>query len=795
MPELTPSPTPSGKPPYIDPEHVRDVLEAMLHLIAEADPRNPLYFLAIVDENLVNSNRPSSPNARIYRTRQILIDLISSQLAVHRNTFQLPPPSQHETYPAALRSLQNDARVRSAALMGWSCLYYRFVRVDLELSPDDLSVASSIHKRSLQRYQSRVTEHLTQALIELETAARARRQQRRLLASLPKVKSTRLLGREKAFEKLKPHLSKDLPAQAFVTGEMGIGKTAFVREVVRQQIQTHQYEQVLWIENPKTIQFIHDYIRENTFLPEDLQLSLREYLLIQKTAIIIDEAWSLLHDTTALDDLLHDLRTASMFLTNQTYKPLQRIDVHIGLQPLTRDQTIELARHLADPEFDRFDEVWERTGGNPLAVHLLMQNPEYYDTYGGGIVQQLLAMSYQSLTPELKLNCLMLALCPSQGADTHNLTLIWGLYFNTDHMETLTRHRLVEWTSTTHLRLLPHVRNFLEGFVARSPEDRVLLGSLISELEIAAEYHSAAALPIVEHLLLSGWTHIEESRKTRWMEVFAPEGVKKGHWAIWREILSSTPLQHPFLHLLYGVCLRRLANWDLAEQTFTEAIIQAGYKGMFIEQAYASLELAILLRYKGEYERAANAIKRAERTAAQYQHETLLHATRVEQAQIAIDLHDGAFAQQCLANLSDSVRVLSLRSEAALLQNDLEASLMYAETAIKEVSEDKSTLGRLYILIGRIHNAKTDRDLAKRCFSLAITLLEQSGDKFGLARAHSNLGALLIHKKTLHNAQQLLLHAEQTQALLGDRVGLKTTQHNLQIVRQKLAGGNRSPSP
>jgi hypothetical protein len=64
-------------------------------------------------------------------------------------------------------------------------------------------------------------------------------------------------------------------------------------------------------------------------------------------------------------------------------------------------------------------------------------------------------------------------------------------------------------------------------------------------------------------------------------------------------------------------------------------------------------------------------------------------------------------------------------------------------------------------------------------------LLEAQQDHFGLARAWSNLGALLMNEiETYDMAGKLLTQAEQTEAILGDRVALSATRHNLNLLRR-----------
>ncbi len=785
MPESTPSPMPSGEPPFISVDYVRAALEAMIHAVPDAGAPNPIYFLLIIEELLANPDFPPASHLRVFVANQFLVELITAQFVVHRKVFNLPPPRQDETRTAALQAIQVDASKPGTELLGWSYTYYRYVRVDLALTLEEISSASAFHKRSLRRYHYRILERMTEKLIEAEKEARIRQRKRRLFALLPQVMPARLIGRDEMLNKVR-HVLDSSGYHIYVTGSAGIGKSTLVQEIVRQQINTEEIVDLCWVRSPLSTQIIRQQIIQDKF-PEGLCISLREYLMMWRTAIVLDDADALLQDLAALDDLLEYLSPAFVYIITRSYQPLSRIAVHIQLQPLTRSQTEELARYLATSEFDDFDEVCERTKGNPFAVRMLMRNPSYFETHDDGIVQQLLMTAYNSLAPDVKLSCLMLMLCPAGSVEISRLERLWDRRFNLEHIMTLAQRDFVELDSPDYVSLPTAVRVVLENFVRRKPEDMLLLRVLLDELESAFGYSTRDALPLVEHILLSGWLILDGDRREHWAELFAAEGVHQGHWAIWRAILESLSSHDPMLLIFYGICLRRLAEWDTAEEAFTAAIIEAGNKGMFIEQARALLELAVLLRYRGEYDRAIEEIERAQRTATQYRDTRLVNMVRLEQAQIAIDVGDGLLAQQLLTALPTTIRVLSLRSEAALLQKELDRSLVYAKNAIPLAADEKSTVGRLYALVGRVYDAKGELSSAKRYLSLAVTLLEQAQDIFALARAESNLAALLMRRNVYKEAEQLLLRAEKTQLLLVDLVALKTTQHNLQIVRLKLA--------
>jgi tetratricopeptide (TPR) repeat protein len=776
-------------PPFISIDCVRAALEAMIHAALDASPLNPIHFLLVIEEQLINPDLPPSPYLRNFLVNQFLVKLITEEFEAHRKVFNLSTPPKNETRASAERMLQVDASKNSYELMGWSYVYYRYVRVDLGFTLDEISAASTVHERTLRRYHQRILERILEKIIEAEQESRSRQRKRRLLGALPQPMPARLVGRHEPLSRVRQILQENDSSHVYVTGSVGVGKTTLVQEIVRQQIGADQIDHLYWLRSPVSTQFVRQHIIQEQF-PEGLKkISLREYLMMWRVAIVLDDADALLYDLAAVDEFLADVSPAFVYIISHRYQPLRSVAVHVPLQPLTRQQTDDLVRQLGVSDFDAFDEVWERTHGNPFAVRMLMRNPAYLEMNDDGVVQRLLMATYNHFMPDTKLHCLMLMLCPPENIEIAHLERVWNSSFNMEHIATLIQHQFVDMLTFDSVSLSTNVRTFLENYALYSVEEMALLQGVIEELEGAFEYYAAEALPIVEHILMSDMRILDDERREHWASLFANEGIQRQHWAIWRVILETLSSQNPMLQLYYGISLRRLAEWDMAEEAFTLAIAEAGDRGMFMEQARAMLELAVLLRYKGEYERAIREIERVERAALHYRDQRLLTMTRLEQAQIAIDAGNGAWAHQVLLSLPTTVRVLSLRSEAALLQNDLDKSLVYAKSAIPLAADDKWTVGRLYALLGRIYDAKGEFNSAKRYLSLAVTLLEQAQDVFALARAESNLAALLMRGKIWKAAEVLLLRSEKIQSLLGDRVALKTTQHNLQLVRLKLIEG------
>ncbi|MCA9912167.1 MAG: hypothetical protein KC496_02410 [Anaerolineae bacterium] len=106
--------------------------------------------------------------ARIYTCNQVLIRTISERFRLMRTVLMLPMPDEADTLQQVFQAIQRDAQTGNAELLAWGWLYYRFVRVDLQITPTQFSWAAGITTRTLRRYQQRGIARLTLHLIDQE---------------------------------------------------------------------------------------------------------------------------------------------------------------------------------------------------------------------------------------------------------------------------------------------------------------------------------------------------------------------------------------------------------------------------------------------------------------------------------------------------------------------------------------------------------------------------------------------------------------------------------------------------
>jgi tetratricopeptide (TPR) repeat protein len=129
-----------------------------------------------------------------------------------------------------------------------------------------------------------------------------------------------------------------------------------------------------------------------------------------------------------------------------------------------------------------------------------------------------------------------------------------------------------------------------------------------------------------------------------------------------------------------------------------------------------------------------------------------------------------------------------MQSEIHLLLGDFVSSFELARQAIVQSDGNPIAVGRLYTLIARICEQQGEVDSSFSYLARAIIILEREGDIWALGRTQSNMGALLIHMGNSYEAYDMLSKAENSQVLLGDRVGLESTRHNFRVLRARFGG-------
>lgn len=773
--------------PYISRDDVATALNALVHAARRAETTG-LQHLMLVDLRLTMPDMPVGDDSRAFVLRELLTAEIAAGLSESRRVFGLTPPDDHAPRAEALASLVGDSAQGSHELIAWSVVYYRCVRPDLALSVETLAEQIGVTPRTITRYYDEGIDLLTGRLIRLEQQSRRQHLERRLYAVLPYSVPVLLAGREELLRRTASALPALSPQHLLITGSTGIGKTTFVQEFLRRQIVAGNLDQLIWLDHPASVAFIREHINE-TLLRDDARLSLRDYLLLYRVAVVLDEIETAAGDTEAFSQLLRDLGAALVCLISHADLALDGVVARLPLPEIGRtdaEAVVETALRLhpnigADDPRIIAEFVYERVGGNPLALWLAAAQYEYSDDWQSletSIHERLLDRTLATLDTEELRAWIALALF-DRSAHFDELSALWGI--RPQALAALVRLGLATGSAAETFALAGGARDFIRRQYHASLDVRAGFDTLLAEIS-----GTDAALDVIEQVLLGGAPELDPQARAVWIGRFWVAGLHRGHWARWRTILEAhlrdADSDQPELRIAYGICLRHLADWQGAQQVFRSASAQFGRAGRFAEQARVMAEWGILARNQGEFETALELIGQSRRYAERVRDADLLRMLALQEAHILIQQGRAGDAPARLAIVPETPQTLALHCEALLALRDYDACRSLAQRALRQLSGDLATEASLYTIIGRSYQHQGDHDRAHAFLTEAVTLLERSDDAFALARAQTNLAAVLIPMRRFPDAGLLLQRAEEVQARLGDQVGLGATRHNRQIL-------------
>jgi len=773
--------------PYISREDVSAALSSLIHMTRKP-VADGLQHLLLVDLRIMTPDMPDSDETRVFVAQELLVGEITRALHEQCDMFRLIPPGERTRGEDVEREAAELVKIGKHNLMAWSTLYYRYVRSDLGLSVEELAQLFTVTPRTVARYHDDGIDMLMQRLIHEERLARQTQIERRLYAMLPYSVPITLLGRNdllEATERLLPTLS---PCHLLITGATGIGKTVFVQELLRRQITAGQLDQLVWLDKPVSTQFVRQQMIEQ-LLREGGEITLRDYLLMFRVVVVVDGLDLLAVDRDALVGLLRALGAAVVILINRVHVPLEGVETHLPLPEIDPEAANTLINHAlrlhahADSEHIRqvARDLYRQLGGNPLALRLaagMWENSKNWDALNRDVHERLFGQMFAAFNEQTKRTwCAFVLLAhPTRFDEISNL---WGTPARAVHL--LLRHGLIEGDGDTGYSLVAAAREYIQQTYDMDEDTRRYFADLLGDLS-----DSDSAQDIFEQVLISGVPKVTLNERREIIERRWKTGMMRGHWAKWRMIFEDYMRQvddvAPDMRIAYGVCLRNLTEWDAAQQIFYNVSLECGQNGLFAEQAHAFIEWSVLVKYQGEYQRAQALIAQTKRYALRTHDDNLLDEAIFREVWILVEQGKGAEANQLLASLPESPRGTVVQSEAQFVLGNYDACRMLAERALQLNRGNQATEASLYTIIGRSYQEQQDYPQAHIYLTDALTLLQRLEDIFRLARAQTNLAAVLIAMRRLADAEMLLTDAAQLQSRLGDKVGLGTTRHNLSIL-------------
>ena len=763
--------------PYISRESVTRHLDALLY-DSDQQPVIDLEGLLIVD--VVVSELPHGELSREFAVRELLTDMILKAYRDICAALELVMPSLNVPQSAVEKRIQADAAPRNPELLAWSLLYHRYIRTDLSLDVNQLAGLISAGNRTFRRYQAYAIRMLTYGLIRAEVQARLLKKQRYLYTMLPSSVPMRLIGRDGLIEATSALIDTITPAHLVITGISGVGKTSFAQALMRRWIDEGRLDELVWINAPSSNRAVFDQLTEH-LLPEGGQISLSEQLLCCRVGIVLDGVKSL-----DFESLMPALNAALVVLINDEHVVVD--GANITVRELTLGDSEALVRELfrkqhhddAEDSHEIARHCYERFGGNPAAIKTIISQWAFAELEQ---VESQLAQNLFGRVFELLPVGSRVVWCALAAAS--RLSVLPTL-FDADDISALMRHHIVE-RQDQHYRLGLHGADEYIYSVS-TPLISTALAELIERISTFEPHALTALYPIAEAILTGGFPALTLDQRAAWCQQFCAEGVARGQHGCWRTILENYVLDggvlNADLRTNYGVILRRLGDWQGAQAVFYDVTAELGRTGNFHQQAIVLLEWSITAKYQGDFKQALTLLAQAKRLPQK--DADLRYKLTVQEAQILVESGKARNALHLLEGVGETPRLMILKSEAYLSLRDFSASRRYAESALQAATHDLVTQASLFTVIGRTYEGEGQFKDAEHYFIRVVSLLEQADAPYTLARAQSNLAALLIKRKGYSDARQLLNDAEVTQVRLGDKVGLMTTRHNRTILHNAI---------
>ncbi len=519
---------------------------------------------------------------------------------------------------------------------------------------------------------------------------------------------------------------------------------------------------------------------------------------------MIDNAETLQADPLQLQDFLQEFSNANIFLTSRLFQPIPnclQIDLHEMSLPaiqsmLARGKTI----NETDVETDDYArEIWQSVGGNPLAIELMTQNWSIFGLQKATslTLDRLFSELFETMTISERFAWLILAFLNDNSLTFADLSELSSSYLAFGDFITLGRLFVstVSNLENDSIMLSVSSRRYIRMRYEADSELQDFLNLFMSDIDFANAAGSRIKVVLIESILSADWVSLDSNNDPKLVKEFWRLGLRQGHYTKWHvilgKIISELNPQNLDLAIGYGISQKYLGRWPDAYSIFTAVVRFAGMYALFSYQADALLELAVLLRYQGNYADAAASLNHIDNFKNTFTTD-LQYRVLVERIEIALENNNLGDAKFLFATLPDEERhkqILRLEIYAKDVnnENDLPFLTLLYDKLMRDLSYSPTLTARIHILFGRIYQKTSDTKAAIKHFSIAqFILMDVDNDPFALARTQANLAALFITSNQLIDAQELLRSAENIQRKIGDRVGLAVTIHNEHVLDRKI---------
>ncbi len=781
-------------------EYVRQALDQIIQVTADKNI-NPLQFLQLVEVHMLTVDYTFFPEPRQFALNDLLISIIQDQYDHQRSLHGLPPVKSGDNLASAVIAVKEAAAIANPDLIGWAWFYFHYVEVSLHISQQKFCQLVNLDDRTIRRYQNTIVDQLTKRLIRMEQSARNSRHKQMLCLQLPHQGNiSNLLERDQAIEQLRASKTKHF----YITGAPGIGKTVFTEMFLQELISDNKLDQIVWFRSPENMESIKLYLRERLLI-ENTNVTITEYVLIKQVAIVIDNSDGLHKELIELEYFLQEFSNAYVFLISRTFFPLPNcFQLNLSELSISSAKTLlvdpneDYGEYFKNVDFNRV--IWPSIGGNPLAIKLLSQNWSTFDIQSAALMtlDEIFSNIYSSLSPSEHLAWLILGLLNDSSTTLAGLSQIDSPHVSLDDFVTLSRLHIATTMQFDNvgIGLTLSAHQYIQHRYQSSQDLRNTFDAFMIYKNWNSDISSNIDLILIEAVLVANWINIDRDYFLRAVHQFWKTGLLRGHYTKWHLIFSTykEELTANNLDIVigHGICERYLGQWSQAYSIFISVVQYAGRHGYFTRQAEALLELAILLRYQGDYQGTIETLNHIDMLSVTSVSWEVQQRFLIERIELALESNNISEAKALLGNLPDneprkSVFQIEIYAKESVSSAKVDFAVSLSDKLFFNFGYSASITARVHILMGRIWEKNSDIATAIKHLSIALSLLlEQDNDPFALARTQSNLAGVLIRDNKLVEARELLNSAKYIQRQIQDRVGLAVTIHNEHVIDRKI---------